>query len=144
MPYRIRYHRDAKADLQKCRETYPSRVLPDRLDKWLRSLADEAESKDWVWSKDLTELLGKMDEAEELVRQWPNLWQRFWTASFKAKLKAAYLVMTGRLPYQARASVRVFTVFATECEVTALYLVDHAAREVIFMAFDGLPMQGYE
>jgi hypothetical protein len=60
------------------------------------------------------------------------------------QLKAARLVITGRPPYQPRAAIRVFTVFAVNCEVTALYLVDHVAREVIFMAFDGLPMQGYE
>lgn len=144
MPYRIRYHRDAKAELQKCRNTYPPRVFPARCDSWLRDLADEAESKDWTLSTDLADLLGKLDEAEELVRQWPTVWQRFWTASLIAKLKAAYLAITGRPPYQPRAAVRVFTVFAVDCEVTVLYLVDHVAQEVIFMAFDGLPMQGYE
>jgi hypothetical protein len=80
MPYRIRYHRDAKAEFKKCRDTYPARVFPDRFDRWLRDLANEAESKDWTLSKDLADLLGNLDEAEELVRQWPTVWQRFWSA----------------------------------------------------------------
>jgi hypothetical protein len=144
MPYRIRYHRQAKADVQRCRDTYAPRVFPDQLNNWLRDLAREGEAKDWQLSIDLAELLNNMDEAEELVREWPTLWQRFWTASIKNKFKAAYLTITGRLPYRSRAAIRVFTIFAIDCEVTALYLVDHVEHQVVFLAFDGLPLQGMD
>jgi hypothetical protein len=144
MSYRIRYHPDAKAELQKSRQLYDSRIFSNKFDRWLEALASEAESKDWTLSKDLSELLEKTEDAEELVRQWPTVWQRFWNASFVAKLKAAHLTLTGRVPYRSRGAFRVFPIFSVDCEVTALYLVDHVAGEVIFMAFDGLPMQGYQ
>jgi hypothetical protein len=61
------------------------------------------------------------------------------------KLKAAVVVFAQwRPPYEPRAAARVFTVYAEDCEVTALYLVDHAAKGVVFMAVEGLPMQGYD
>jgi hypothetical protein len=89
--------------------------------------------------------LERIDDAEKLVRQWPTIWQRFWNASFIDKLKAGVVVIAQwRPPYEPRAAVRAFTVYAEDCEVTALYLVDHAAKEVVFLAIAGLPMQGYD
>jgi hypothetical protein len=58
MSYRIRYHRDAKAELEKCRETYDARVFPARVGRWLSDLAEEAESKSWTLFIDLADLLG--------------------------------------------------------------------------------------
>jgi hypothetical protein len=145
MAYRIRYHRAARLELDKCKETYKPTPLPRRLDRWLGELAEEAESSHWSLSIDLEAFLENAEQAEQLVRHWPDIWQRFWKASPREKLKACLFVLRKwRPPYQARASLRAFTLYAQQCEVHALYLVDHAAKEVVFMAFDGLPMQGYD
>jgi hypothetical protein len=145
MGYRIRYHREAKLDLDKCMTTYAPTPLPGRLRQWLKELAEEAESKEWALSIDLESLAEHIDDAEQLVRQWPNVWQRFWDARFVDKLRAATVVFTEwRQPYKPRAAIRVFTLYSEDFDVVAQYLLDHAAKEVVFMAFDGLPMQSYE
>jgi hypothetical protein len=66
--------------------------------------------------------LSGREEVEQLVEQWPGALRQFWKAKLKEKLKAVYLLLTGRAPY----------------------LINHAAQEIIFMAFEGLPLQGYD
>jgi hypothetical protein len=145
MAYRIRYHLEVKVELDKLKATYKPTSLPRRFDRWLHELAAEAEAREWNLSLDLAALLERLDEAEQTVRHWPTVWQRFWNASFIDKLKAAAVVIAKwRPPYEPRAAVRVFSVYAEDCEVTVLYLVDHAAKEVVFLAVEGLPMQGYD
>ena len=145
MAYRERYHRAVKIEIEKFKSTYSPTSLPRRFDRWLHGLAEEAESRKWALSIDLVALLERVEDAEQMVRGWPTVWQRFWNASFVDKLKAAGVIVAQRRPpYESRAAVRVFSVYAEDCEITVLYLVDHAAREVVFLAVDGLPMQGYD
>jgi hypothetical protein len=145
MGYRIRFYRDAKQDVEKFRTTYAPTPLPRRLNNWLEKLAEEAETKEWTLSLDLATLLERIDDAEEIVHRWPAFWQRFWDAKFVNKLKAAAVVISKwRPPYESRGAVRVFTLYSEASEVVALYLVDHAQKEVVFMAFDGLFMQSYD
>jgi hypothetical protein len=77
MAYRVRYHREVKLELDKFKATYRPTSLPRRFDRWLHELAAEAESREWTLSIDLAALLERVDEAEQLVRRWPTVWQRF-------------------------------------------------------------------
>jgi hypothetical protein len=145
MAYRIRYHRDAKTEWDKCLGTYGPGEVTDQFEAWLKDLAAEAESKKWTISLDLISLLERIEDAEKLVLEWPTLWQRFWDAKFVDKLHAVALVLKDRRPpYEPRGAINLFRVYAVFCEVVAVYLVDHVAREVVFITFDGLPMQGYD
>jgi hypothetical protein len=93
MAYRIRYHAEARQELNKCNETYGPTDLPQRLATWLDELATEAETKDWNLSVDVEKLLETSESIESLVRSWPDLWQRFWNASLKDKFRAALVVI---------------------------------------------------
>jgi hypothetical protein len=142
--YRIRFHPEAKAELEKCHDTYPS-VLKPRLSEWLNEIARESELRKPSISIDIKSAIEHAEEIEAVVKDWPNHRERFWDASFLEKLRAVgVLVSERRPPYETRVSYRVFTVFSVDCEVVAIYLVNHAAKEVVFMNFDGLPMQGYD
>jgi hypothetical protein len=145
MAYRIRYHRDAKAEWDKCLATYGPGEVTEQFERWLKDLAEEAESRAWSISLDLISLLERVGDAERLVRDWPTLWQRFWDAKFVEKLRAVAVALKERRPpYESRGAINLLRVYAVYCEVVAVYLVDHVAREVAFITFDGLPMQGYD
>jgi len=110
---------------------------------WLRELAEEAESRQWSVSRDLITLWERSDDAERLVREWPTVWQRFWDARCVDQLRAAAIALKERRPPdETRGAVHLLRVFAVNCEVVAVYRVDHVAREVIVLSCDGLPMQG--
>ncbi|MBV8385061.1 MAG: hypothetical protein JOZ63_20920 [Planctomycetaceae bacterium] len=110
---------------------------------WLRGLAEEAESRQWPGSRDLITLWERIDDAERLVREWPTVWQRFWDARFVDHLRAAAIALKERRPpSETRGAVHLFRGFAVKCEVVAVSLGDHVAREVIVLSCDGLPMHG--
>ncbi len=145
MAYRIRYHRDARQEWDKCLGTYGPGEVMDQFDQWLKDLAEETESRKWSISVDIITLLERIEDAERFVRDWPTVWQRFWDARFVDKLRAVAVALKEyRPPYETRGAINLFRVYAVHCEVVAVYLVDHVAREVVFLTFDGLPMQGYE
>ena len=77
--YKIRFHHEAKADLNKFEATYKPTPLPKRVKRWIDELAQEAESHRWQLSLDLVSFLGNTSQADELIRHWRLLWREMRT-----------------------------------------------------------------
>lgn len=141
MQYRIRFRKRAKKELLIAKEY--GNQFSEELDHWLQSIVEFPEGS--TQSIDFLQLLEDGERVLLNELSWKSIWMKWWKLTPISKVRAMISTIKRRSPpWEMRCSSRWFTgiLGSFDCEVCAVFEVDHVEHVVVFTLFTGLPGVG--
>ncbi|MCA9262374.1 MAG: hypothetical protein KDA60_00935 [Planctomycetales bacterium] len=140
MGYIVKFHREARRELDNSKATYGEKFSVD-MDAWIARIANSSTSHVKQGELDFSLLLEEGISTD--ANTWRENWRRMWAdAGLAGKAKFVLATMRRRqLPLQIRVTQRWFTgiLGQFDCEVEVYYEINHVEKRVTFIKFSGLP-----
>ncbi|MCA9081924.1 MAG: hypothetical protein KDA58_15290 [Planctomycetaceae bacterium] len=142
MPYKIRYAKSAKAEVDFLRSTYGTDFGTD-FDAWLQDLANVRNPVPVRTSVDAVELFSAMVD-NSAGTAWRKSWTKFVQAGALQKLRILLAVLRTRCPpWEFRITTAWFRLLnSISKELVAYYAIDHVERQVIIYLVEMTDAEG--